>query len=143
MDRLPADRDGSERRVAPRMRTLKRARVLFNNRFSTIDCIVRNVSHTGALLTVDTAVHLPKEFEIAIGEEPIRPAKLVYRREMFAGIRFLDVEPEEDMPATEGLEPGSARAAEPEDRSAGVIVPVVHPPLPAALVAALPWSRLR
>ena len=84
--------DGSERRVAPRMRTLKRAKVIFNNGYSTFDCIVRNLSATGALLTIDEAAHLPKEFMIAVGESPDqRPAKLVYRRGLFAGIRFRDI----------------------------------------------------
>ncbi|WP_156381486.1 PilZ domain-containing protein [Aurantimonas sp. Leaf443] len=88
--------DGSERRVAQRVRTLKRGKVVFNNGFSTFDCIVRNISATGALLTIDEAAHLPKEFFIRIGEDrDARPARLVYRRGLLAGIRFLDV-PEED-----------------------------------------------
>ncbi|MBB3949753.1 PilZ domain-containing protein [Aureimonas jatrophae] len=86
-----AENAENERRVAPRARTLKRGKILSNNRFSTYDCIVRNISATGALLTIDPAVPLPKEFEIRIGEDDaIRPAKLVYRRELFAGIHFLD-----------------------------------------------------
>ena len=96
MSALPeTEPDGSERRVAPRMRTLKRAKIVFNNGYSTFDCIVRNISATGALLTIDEAAHLPKVFEILIGEQgERRPAKLVYRRGMFAGIRFRDI-PEE------------------------------------------------
>lgn len=89
--------DGSERRVAQRMRTLKRAKVIFNGGFSTFDCIVRNLSATGALLTIDEAAHLPKTFEIRVGEDQhARPARLVYRRAMFAGIRFLDIAEEHD-----------------------------------------------
>ena len=97
MTALPQDEpDGSERRVAPRTRTLKRAQVLFNNRFSTFDCIVRNVSATGALLTIDASAHLPKTFDVRIGDEPERPAKLVYRRGILAGIHFLDGSSEEE-----------------------------------------------
>ncbi len=130
-----------ERRAAPRIRTLKRARVVFNNRFSTIDCVVRNLSNTGALLTVETSVQLPKQFEIAIDERELRPARLVYRRETFAGIHFLDVGAEENLPDLP-----QRRAADPDD----AIVPpggdvgisrIVHAPLPHALRAALPWSR--
>ncbi|MEN3791710.1 PilZ domain-containing protein [Fulvimarina sp. MAC3] len=87
--------DGSERRIAPRQRVLKRARVIFNNGFSTLDCVVRNVSATGALLTLAEAVHVPREFQIKIGEDAVRPARLIYRRTMFAGIRFADI-PDED-----------------------------------------------
>lgn len=142
----PAAESGAERRVAPRLRTLKRARVLFNNRFSTIDCVVRNVSRTGALLTVDTAVHLPMRFELAIGDEELRPAKLVYRRETFAGIRFLDVEPEEDLPDTPNrpIAVGEAdMSASGDAEPAEGIARLVHRPLPAALVNAFPWMRAR
>ncbi|MBO0664483.1 PilZ domain-containing protein [Jiella sp. MQZ9-1] len=91
MTTTSADFDGGERRAAPRMRVLKRAKVIFNNGYSTFDCIVRNISATGALLTIDDSVHLPKEFRIRIGEEQsTRLAELVYRRSMFAGIRFVD-----------------------------------------------------
>ncbi len=93
MPALPeTEPDGTERRVAPRMRTLKRAKVIFNNGYSTFDCIVRNLSATGALLTIDESAHLPKEFMIVVGDgmDP-RPAKLVYRRGLFAGIRFRDI----------------------------------------------------
>lgn len=133
-----ADVGEAERRIAPRMRTLKRAKVLFNNRFSTIDCIVRNISSTGALLTIDTAVQLPKTFEIMVGNDGgIRPAKLVYRREMFAGVRFLDVPAEEDTILAEIDAP--SLQAEFEER--GAIQRIVPRALPVALASLLPWVR--
>jgi len=122
----------SERRVAPRVRTLKQAKILFNNRYSTFDCTVRNISATGALLTIDRAVPLPKVFEIRIGEgEPIRPAKLVYRRDSFAGIHFLDTGSEgEDVSSTEE---GPIPSASGDLR--------IHPrPLPAGLARHFPWA---
>ncbi|MFD2237318.1 PilZ domain-containing protein [Aureimonas populi] len=131
----------AERRVAPRVRTLKRARVLFNNRFSTIDCIARNVSATGALLTIDPAVHIPKTFEITIGEGgQIRPAKLVYRREMFAGVHFLDAPAEETahLGTVEG-QAGAGASAEPATDETSVHR-IIAAPLPRALAARLPWA---
>lgn len=148
MNALPGkEPDGSERRVAQRVRTLKRAKVLFNNRFSTFDCIVRNISATGALLTIDEAAHLPKTFDIVIGEEgPERPAKLVYRRGMLAGIRFLDVISEDDeqaahFPLAPALAPSPVAAHAPDD-GAGHIERIVHAPLPKALTQNLPWTTL-
>ena len=130
--------DDSERRVAPRMRTLKRAQILFNNRFSTIDCILRNISATGALLTVDPSVPLPKSFEIRLGEdEATRPAKLVYRREMFAGIHFLDVQEEEPAAA---LMPA---APEPVPPACDDDLRIVPKPLPASIALNLPWLAAR
>lgn len=146
--------DGSERRVAPRTRTLKRAKILFNNRFSTYDCIVRNISATGALLTIDEAAHLPKTFEVRIGDEVERPAKLVYRRGVLAGIRFLDVISEEEEQAAHDPElkagahdadfgPGDAfhdRASPlPNAGSTGSIRRIVPEPLPQALTTRFAW----
>lgn len=128
--------DGSERRVAPRMRTLKRAKIIFNGGFSTFDCILRNISATGALLTIDEAAHLPKEFLIRIGEErDERPAKLVYRRGMFAGIRFLDIAAEADDHHDETSRHEHAAATTPGIRR---IEPEM---LPGTLVRLMPWAR--
>ncbi|MDE0924257.1 PilZ domain-containing protein [Aurantimonas coralicida] len=136
--------DDSERRVAPRTRTLKRAKVIFNGGFSTFDCIVRNISATGALLTIDDAAHLPKEFQIRIGEErDERPARLVYRRAMFAGIRFLDVEPGPEAGDQRPLPPQTtARQPEsqPAQAPAGGIRKITPEALPAALTRLFAWS---
>ncbi|KQT50852.1 hypothetical protein ASG43_06215 [Aureimonas sp. Leaf454] len=146
--------DGSERRVAQRTRTLKRAKILFNNRFSTFDCIVRNISSTGALLTIDDAAHLPKVFEVRIGDEAERPAKLVYRRGMLAGIRFLDVISEEEEQAAldqAALAAETGRASEfgPGDpfhdqasmpATTGLSIRRIVPEaLPSALTRRFPW----
>ncbi|WP_062210926.1 PilZ domain-containing protein [Aureimonas sp. AU12] len=131
----PATTD-DERRVAPRTRTLKRAKILFNNRFSTFDCIVRNISATGALLTIDPAAPLPKVFEIKIGDdEALRPAKLVYRRELFAGIHFLDV-PQESEPSPSREEERQVALGE---TSAAATLRIVARELPHGLVSRFPW----
>ncbi len=129
--------DGSERRVAPRTRIFKRAQILFNNRYSTVDCIVRNISATGALLTIDTAVPLPRQFEFRIGEEDLRPAKLVYRRELFAGIHFLDAQQdvEDEIAVT-----SAARAAAQASVSQETSLRIQARPLPYSIISRLPWS---
>ncbi len=157
MPALPeTEPDGSERRVAPRMRTLKRAKVIFNNGFSTFDCILRNISATGALLTIDEAAHLPKEFMIIIGEGPDqRPAKLVYRRGLFAGIRFRDIRDEmedgaggagkaQSQPSAAtaqlaGRLPAGQAAGTSEHRPPG-IRRIEPERLPEPLVRLFPWS---
>ncbi|MAU97066.1 MAG: hypothetical protein CMP81_14450 [Fulvimarina sp.] len=132
----------AERRSAPRMRVLKRAKIVFNNGFSTFDCIVRNISATGALLTIDDSVHLPKEFRIRIGEEQaVRPAELIYRRSMFAGIRFLDVELRE--PAAAGNAPADAAAAADgaDPAQHGGIRRIIPEILPEAVTTRFSWRR--
>lgn len=134
-----ADTD-ADRRIAPRTKTLKRAKVFFNNMSSTFDCIVRNISASGALLTLDETAHLPREFDVRIGEEKgLRPARLVYRRGALAGIRFLDVSAQEEaltLPFTEDLKPIF-------DNSVDVagIVRRLHPErLPPALTRNFRWA---
>jgi len=52
------------RRQEPRGRTLKSARIVFNDRCSTVDCTVRNLSAHGALLLLPTSLGVPTEFEL-------------------------------------------------------------------------------
>ncbi|SJZ67092.1 PilZ domain-containing protein [Consotaella salsifontis] len=146
----PSQPDDSERRAAPRTRTLKRAKILFNNHFSTFDCVVRNLSATGALLTIDESVHLPKSFDLRIGDDKeLRPAQLVYRRGMFAGIRFLDVEGMHgDVPGlapSSALTPAPTMAAAPEAAAApsprARIQKIVPGELPSAITLNLRWHR--
>ncbi|WP_152045894.1 PilZ domain-containing protein [Aureimonas psammosilenae] len=130
--------DDAERRIAPRTKVLKRGQVVFNNNFSTFDCIVRNISATGALLTLDDAAHLPKEFGLRIGDDrTLRPARLVYRRGALAGIRFLDyVEPEEDLNLPPSAETSAHPAAAP---SYATISKIHHETLPTALMRNFRW----
>ncbi len=139
--------DGSERRVAQRMRTLKRAKVIFNGGFSTFDCIVRNLSATGALLTIDEAAHLPKAFEIRVGEDQqARPARLVYRRAMFAGIRFLDIADEQDDDkgasfAVQSAELDELKSIQHDATATHGIRRIAPEILPPALTSRFAWSR--
>lgn len=56
----------TERRQTQRQRTLLGARIVFNQRRSTLDCVVRNVSDTGALVVLSDAVTLPEAFDLEI-----------------------------------------------------------------------------
>lgn len=132
--------DDDERRIAPRTKTLKRAKVYFNNMNSTFDCVVRNISATGALLTLDESAHLPREFDVRIGEtKALRAARLVYRRGMLAGIHFVDaIEQDEEAaprPADEPRAAGDAAAI----NAPGDIRRIVASPLPRALTRNLRW----
>ncbi len=134
--------EGVERRSAPRMRVLKRAKVIFNRGFSTFDCIVRNISATGALLTIDDSVQLPKEFRIRIGEEQaIRPAELIYRRSMFAGIRFLDVEERGEVSSASADAPLQSEGGGTAAHEPGGIRRIVPDRLPDAVTNRFAWRR--
>ena len=54
----------AEKRTNERRRALKGGKIVLNNGVSVIDCTVRNVSKTGALIGVPTAALVPGEFEL-------------------------------------------------------------------------------
>jgi hypothetical protein len=56
----------TERRSYPRKRTLLGGRACFNERRSTLDCVVRNLSDTGALVLISDSVALPGAFDLEI-----------------------------------------------------------------------------
>jgi hypothetical protein len=77
------------RRPAPRQRTLKKARIVFNDRRSAIDCVVRNLSPHGALLVLPSFVGMPETFELFVdGETACRPAHIVWKRDGKTGVEF-------------------------------------------------------
>lgn len=82
--------DDEHKRISPRVRTFLKGRVIFNNRMSTIDCVVRNISSTGAKLQLTETVTLPDLFELFIPQkgETVR-AKLRWRRGEEAGVSFV------------------------------------------------------
>jgi hypothetical protein len=53
-----------ERRTLVRHKTFIKGRIYFNNRLSTLDCIVRDVTERGARLQVAESVALPDAFEL-------------------------------------------------------------------------------
>jgi hypothetical protein len=55
-----------EKRREARTRTLKKARIVFNEGRSVIDCIVRNLSPNGALLVLPSVVGVPETFDLLI-----------------------------------------------------------------------------
>jgi len=58
----------TERRTMPRLRSLLGGRVAFNQRRSTLDCTVRNISEGGALLLLSETVALPIAFDLEIAQ---------------------------------------------------------------------------
>lgn len=55
-----------ERRTAQRHRTLKTGLIVFNGGRSTLTCVVRNLSDTGALLKVEISAGIPGGFALRI-----------------------------------------------------------------------------
>jgi hypothetical protein len=74
-------------RAAPRQRVLKAGIIEFHG--GTIDCVVRNISETGAALEVASPVGIPPEFNLLIsGKTGKHPCKVVWAREKRIGVAF-------------------------------------------------------
>ena len=90
----PAPTLNPNQRAAPRMRTLIAAKISFNNGQSVLDCLIRNLSDTGAKLIVSAAVTLPECFDLIVPQKSLtRRARIAWRRGEEIGVRFEDASP--------------------------------------------------
>ena len=55
-----------EKRRAARKRVLKTGFIVFGDKAPKLECTVRNVSETGALLQVSTTIGIPTIFDVVI-----------------------------------------------------------------------------
>jgi len=79
----------TERRRSPRARRLLSARLSFNHHWSTMDCVVRNLSDDGALLEFPAPVMLPNDFDIELTDRRHRyHAKLRWQDGRRVGVAF-------------------------------------------------------
>jgi hypothetical protein len=55
----------------------------------TLDCLVRDISPTGAKLELESISALPREFELEVPQRrAVYPCELKWRRQNAAGVRF-------------------------------------------------------
>ncbi len=77
----------TDRRISPRMRTLKGGQIVWPTGTS-VKCIIRNLSETGACLEVHSPV--PHTFELVFdGDESRRSCRVVWRKETRIGVEFI------------------------------------------------------
>jgi hypothetical protein len=78
-----------ERRRYPRLRTLKAARILFNQHRSVLDCTIRNLTRTGACLNVPSTVGIPDCFDVIFeSDRTVRACRMVWHKEKQVGVEF-------------------------------------------------------
>ncbi len=81
-------------RAAERIRAFLRAQIIFNNRMSTIDCIIKNISPLGAKIALNDTLAVPTEFDIYIPQKGRgHHARLIWRDKESIGVEFTDVQP--------------------------------------------------
>ena len=78
-----------ERRKSPRTRVLKAAKMLIG-KSSVIDCVLRNLTNSGAGLEVSNTSGLPATLDLTLDAgHSVRPSRVVWRKLNRAGVIFL------------------------------------------------------
>jgi len=81
----------SEHRRETRQRVFLKGRIVFNNGSSSFDCLVRDMSSSGARLVMSDATTLPEAFDLYIPQKDrTYRAILRWRREDGIGVIFED-----------------------------------------------------
>jgi PAS domain-containing protein len=78
-----------EKRRKQRTRTLRGAKILFNNKRSVISCTVRNLSADGVHLNVQSTIGIPAFFDLVIdGDDKSIPCDLMWKADNRIGVAF-------------------------------------------------------
>lgn len=77
-----------EKRQAPRSRTLKQGRIILSDS-TTISCVVRDVSRSGARIVLGSLAHLPSSFHLTVAPgDTTDLVELIWQRGLAAGVAF-------------------------------------------------------
>ena len=85
-----------ERRLHDRRRETKSARILIEGHSGRTDCIVRDLSETGAKLAFPTPCSLPKKFRLLINETGTFDCEIARVSGLDYGVKFLGLQPLSD-----------------------------------------------
>ena len=69
---------------------LRRGKIVFRRGHSVIDCVVLDLSDSGARLKAPGLIAIPEQFELRFESGPSYSVALAYRNFETAGVRFLD-----------------------------------------------------
>jgi PilZ domain len=88
----PPESDEYER-GAPRRRVLKAAQIVYEGGQTVIECMIRDISDSGAKIDTEVALALPSLFWVVLPDGARRPAKLVWQNANLLGVHFTDSQP--------------------------------------------------
>jgi hypothetical protein len=79
-----------DKRAAPRMRSFLKGRVIFNGGASSLDCLIRDISATGARLELSGSITLPERFDLYLPHrDETCKVQVQWRRDDHIGIAFI------------------------------------------------------
>jgi hypothetical protein len=79
----------SDKRSMVRSRSYLTGKIVYNHGACTLECVVRNMSATGAKLQVSEAVTVPAEFDLVLSHNDQRRASLRWRSGDEVGVEFV------------------------------------------------------
>jgi hypothetical protein len=81
----------AERRSSSRQKSFLQGRIYYNNRRSTVDCLIRDLSEAGARLKLSEAITVPEAMELYIpNREEVHRARVEWRSGNEMGVSFGD-----------------------------------------------------
>ena len=81
----------NDRRSSSRQKSFLQGRIYYNNRRSTVDCLIRDYSETGAKLKFSEAITVPEAMELYIpNREAMHRARVEWRYGNEMGVSFDD-----------------------------------------------------
>lgn len=113
-----------ERRQSARSRVIYSGVVGYNERQSTVECVIRNVSEAGAKVEFDNPAVLPGVIDLLIAKKNrAYTAKIAWRQFNQAGLAFEAVEQDAPMPLdwVLRLRAGRSERRELQNRMAGLL----------------------
>jgi hypothetical protein len=78
-----------EGRVSTRKRTLLGAKIVFNDGHSVFDCIVRNLSDTGAMIQIENPLAAPSTFNLQFSDDRLLACEVRWRKINSIGVEFV------------------------------------------------------
>jgi hypothetical protein len=81
----------NERRRHPRQKSFLQGRIFYNNRRSSVDCLIRDYSDSGARLKFSEAITVPEVMELHVpNRDEMYRARVEWRNGNEMGVSFAD-----------------------------------------------------
>jgi hypothetical protein len=81
----------TNKRSTTRSRSFLTGKIVFNHGACSLECVIRNMSETGAKLQMSDAVTVPAEFDLVLAHNDQRRATIRWRSGDEIGVEFIAV----------------------------------------------------
>lgn len=76
-------------RISARKRTLLGAKIIFNDGHSVYDCLVKNLSDTGAMIQIENPLAAPNTFDLQLSDNRVLACEVRWRKINSMGVQFV------------------------------------------------------